>query len=412
MSNNSSWSCTTSSLTEINCPLCGKKFMGNRNLNKHMDDCEKVQEKSKKKQKLSVPFLASMKKTSSHYTKHDQHQSSTSDNVWENLTYPSNNFNVNNDLSTDNEIEILASIQKNTTSSNNNCSNEITATKVNGNYDLIHQETQYQAKMKNAHFLWSTEELGMLELLRIMQKHNCPNSVYQEIMGWACFYSNKSNGALFRNSMNIQGRDAFLKTIENRRDMHDMKPKKQEVKIFRKESEDKMMEIKINVSTFDFKQQILSLFRDRNLMDPKNLVLDMDPKKRADFIGLDTISEIQDSDWYKCAYDYYNNKFGPDDNRFICGVILTVDKTHTDWKGKLCLEPVQFTLSIFNTETRKTNARAWKCLGFINDLDALKSPKFVSMNETKIDETEKEEENVSNNVSNIFSPVSSMICPM
>ena len=43
-------------------------------------------------------------------------------------------------------------------------------------------------------------------------------------------------------------------------------------------------------------------------------------------------------------------------------------KTHTDAKGKLCLESVNFTLSIFNTETRRNNPRAWRSLGFINDL--------------------------------------------
>ena len=57
-------------------------------------------------------------------------------------------------------------------------------------------------------------------------------------------------------------------------------------------------------------------------------------------------------------------------------MVSVVDKTHTDWKGKLCLEPVHFSLSIFNKETRKKDYTAWRCLGFVNDLDAYSSSRF------------------------------------
>ena len=113
------------------------------------------------------------------------------------------------------------------------------------------------------------------------------------------------------------------------------------------------------------------MLRDDELMNPSNLVLEEPIDKKYDHTSVkNEISEIQDSEWFRCAEKYYERKLGSDPFRVICGIILTVDKTHTDAKGKLCLEPVQFTLSIFNTETRKTNKSAWKCLGFINDLDA------------------------------------------
>ena len=54
----------------------------------------------------------------------------------------------------------------------------------------------------------------------------------------------------------------------------------------------------------------------------------------------------------------------------ICGIILAINKTHTDEKGKLCLESVNFSLSILNTKTRRTNPRAWRSLGFVNDMNA------------------------------------------
>ena len=67
---------------------------------------------------------------------------------------------------------------------------------------------------------------------------------------------------------------------------------------------------------------------------------------------------------------------GKEKNRVICGIILSIDKTHTDVKGKLCLEPVKFSLSIFNTETRRKKYSAWRRLGYINDLDAYRISKI------------------------------------
>ena len=130
-------------------------------------------------------------------------------------------------------------------------------------------------------------------------------------------------------------------------------------------------------TTFDFKQQLLSLLRDEDLMHPDNLVLEL-PGTKPNFKS-EFISEIKDGDWYHCAYNHYNDKLGIDPHRLICGIILTIDKTHTDWKGKLCLEPVQFSLSIFKNEVRKRNANAWRCLGYINDMEAYNISKVYNV---------------------------------
>ena len=82
------------------------------------------------------------------------------------------------------------------------------------------------------------------------------------------------------------------------------------------------------------------MLRDVDIMNPKNLVFKYEPGKNPDF----TSYKLK---WYKSAYHYYNNKYGYDVNRVICGVIFTIDKTHTDQKGKLFLESVFFLLSAF-----------------------------------------------------------------
>ena len=163
------------------------------------------------------------------------------------------------------------------------------------------------------------------------------------------------------------GRDQFLKSLIEKRDMIQMKPIIRTIQLHQE---------RIEVTTFDFKQQLLSLLRDEDLMHPDNLVLELPGTKPA--FKSEFISEIRDGDWYHYAYDHYNDTLGIDPHRLICGIILTIDKTHTDWKGKLCLEPVQFSLSIFKKEVRKRNANAWRCLGYINDMEAYNVSKLYN----------------------------------
>ena len=100
--------------------------------------------------------------------------------------------------------------------------------------------------------------------------------------------------------------------------------------------------------------------RDDNIMNPKNLVFKNEPGEDPDF-NTDQLKHIHDAEWYKSAYHYYNDKYGYDNMRVICGMIFAMDKTKTDQKGR-------FSSSIFNTKVRRSNYKAWRSLGFIKDL--------------------------------------------
>ena len=105
-------------------------------------------------------------------------------------------------------------------------------------------------------------------------------------------------------------------------------------------------------------------------MNPSNLVLPNLPGETPN-INYDIISDINDSDWYTCACNHYSDILEINHNRVICGSILAIDKTHTDAKGNLSLEGINFALSIFNKATRRNNYGAWRSLGFINDLNTI-----------------------------------------
>ena len=59
---------------------------------------------------------------------------------------------------------------------------------------------------------------------------------------------------------------------------------------------------------YDFKQQLLSILRDDNIMNPKNLVFKNEPVQDPEF-GLDELKLIHDTEWYKLAYHHYKDKY-------------------------------------------------------------------------------------------------------
>ena len=224
-------------------------------------------------------------------------------------------------------------------------------------------QQQHLHNVKSAYLLKDNHSSAEIDLLKILSDLNCHNSGYERIMNWAKFWN--SNDIFFNTSSyyHFYKRDVVIRNLSKRYDMECMQPSQTVLNI----SEDVNIQQNLTVTTFDFQQQVLSLLRDNDLMSPKNLVLDVEPGIMPQFLN-DRISEINHSDWYQCAYNHFLEQYGPNPNRVISGVILAIDKTHTDTKGKLCLESVNFTLSIFNTATRRNNPRAWRSLGFINDL--------------------------------------------
>ena len=95
--------------------------------------------------------------------------------------------------------------------------------------------------------------------------------------------------------------------------------------------------ITTKVSCFDFKQQLLSILHYDNIINPMNLVFKTEPGEDPDF-STDKLKHIHDAEWCKSAYHYYYDNYGYDNKYVICVVIFAIDKTHTDQKGKLCLE--------------------------------------------------------------------------
>ncbi len=75
------------------------------------------------------------------------------------------------------------------------------------------------------------------------------------------------------------------------------------------------------------------------------------------------IADIDTGTVYRNAYKNLCTR----PNHVICGIICYIDKLATDRHGHLSLEPVYFTLSIFNQKTRN-RPEAWRPLGYIPNI--------------------------------------------
>ena len=63
-------------------------------------------------------------------------------------------------------------------------------------------------------FRWSNMELANIELLHILDKHNCHNTAYQDVMGWFCHYRKLTNDSeKLYSETTINQRSFVLKSI-------------------------------------------------------------------------------------------------------------------------------------------------------------------------------------------------------
>ena len=121
----------------------------------------------------------------------------------------------------------------------------------------------------------------------------------------------------------------------------------------------------VEVVTFDFMAMLTSLLNDKKCMQDDNLTFPGNcPYNKPIETGVR--GEFHTGQWYR---DVWNERWEKQGD-FVLGIIFFIDKTFTDVYGRLSLLPIQFTLSIFNINTR-TKFHAWRPLGYINDMKAI-----------------------------------------
>lgn len=128
------------------------------------------------------------------------------------------------------------------------------------------------------------------------------------------------------------------------------------------------------LTKFNIEAQLFSLLSDTELMSPANLLFGEDPF--SDIDESDFLGDIDTSKWHRLT----KVKICVGGKDVLCPIIGFIDETFIDTKGNLTLEPVSFTLGIFNRACRMT-PQAWRHLGFIPKMD-----KNVPIHKVNIDD--------------------------
>jgi hypothetical protein len=198
----------------------------------------------------------------------------------------------------------------------------------------------------------SEEMKTKIELLLMLQKARAPHYLYQDIWKWA-------QSAFDRQvSFNDAGtRESILNGLLQRYNLVDTLPSTTSISL---PGSGETVEITIH----HFLPQLYSLLTDPTLMHENNLLFWNDNpfgEPEAKRGGNHVMKDVIDGSVYREAYRTHVKVKGRD---LLVPIILYIDKTHVDPTGRLCLEPVTFTLGIFKKEVRK-DPMAWRPLGFI-----------------------------------------------
>lgn len=195
-----------------------------------------------------------------------------------------------------------------------------------------------------------------VELLELLRKAKAPIYLFDEIIGWtqkATFHYDIK----FDHKFDLT-REKIVDAIQNRFDLKGLAPKTETIYL-------PGAKLSTNLVYHDFTQCVYSILTDPELMKPENLLLG--PNGELQYDPSDMYGCLNDVNTGSC-FRSAHQKYVLDEHDLLCPIIFFSDKTHTDIHGRLCLEPVQFTLGIFNRETR-SHPRAWRTLGYVNDLN-------------------------------------------
>jgi hypothetical protein len=202
------------------------------------------------------------------------------------------------------------------------------------------------------HENYSAVERLSIRLLRILRDIGAPFDTYGTIMEMV---SDAVRDKVFITTT-YRSRDNAIKHFANRYELSSMYP------TFKTQpSPDGRV---YPVVVHDAKAMIESLLYSP-LMDNHDNLLFPNPDNPLE--GPPPLSDmLADVDTGK-AYRRAHSLLCTEPNHLLCGIILYIDKIATDRHGHLSLEPVYFTLTMFNRKTRN-QPQAWRPLGYIPNL--------------------------------------------
>ena len=200
--------------------------------------------------------------------------------------------------------------------------------------------------------LYSITELAMIELDHILKGTDAPLYLFDELTSWCQSFS----GAFGKKGDRIDSRETFFHHLG--------------VKVNGKTVSDSLKPTliqhtlptggQISITKFDFKANLASLLSNDDLMQRKNLLFDPDDISSIPQEGCD-LDDINTGWWHRET----SSQICTNDNEILLPLIFFIDGGKVT--DRLSIEPIVFTLGIFNRETRNLPT-SWRTLGYIENV--------------------------------------------
>ena len=230
-------------------------------------------------------------------------------------------------------------------------------------YELIEMQAKHQQSGFSDLTVHHDKSLvASINLISILSKAKTPLYLYDQITNWA------------KNCVNALDIDFGLSQTLNRSNLINQLKARYDFKCV----EPKIIKSQlpsnnesIDIVVHDFTSSLYSLLNDTILMQQSNLLFMINSESEIIFQNkqksenIKVYNDIDSGSVFEKAHATYVTE----QNELLCPIIFFIDKTHTDVNGRLCLEPVRFTLGIFNRATR-SNPLAWRTLGYISDISS------------------------------------------
>jgi len=198
-----------------------------------------------------------------------------------------------------------------------------------------------------------------IELLRILQGH--PLSLFKEIREWRhkseFVYGHEMDPTEYHKTT----RDTVISDLAERYGLNNMNPKVITVRLPKLKKD-------VEVVLFPFGETFVSMLTAPGAMKPENMAIDQknpfDPPKLGGEDGF--LDDINTGSVHVDSHE----KYCVGETDIAANLIAFLDKSFLDQKGKLTLEPLMYSTSLFNRKYRN-NPAAWRPMGYIPNLDHL-----------------------------------------
>ena len=364
------------------CPCCHKEIS---NIGTHLDKSNDCKQFYFKNNIVCPPVSNDSSKTN--YNNTNQSSRSNHNNVLaQNISHKSNSKEETTLIPSATSIivgnihpidEMSFQTEFNTTSTNQiNDSTEIVEQNNNGSKEIQLNNSMelrnYEKLSMNIHNHFQETTLNVptlisMKLFKILNKPNIPLYLYDEVNEFMkhsmpilnktrmnCFFTRTQ---LLEQLYRIIMHGAIIPMTERTKSnkyYFDLFPRNHQMHLSHSS-------LNINVARFDMKSMIVSLLMDPLLMQEKNLLMFKKEYQQPHHSHHnDTFGDIHTGYWFKNAHTHLCKNT----NDILCPIIMFIDGVGLDAMQRQSLEPVTFTLGIFNRNARNSEL-FWRLIGYI-----------------------------------------------